>query len=684
MSRPSLGWVLALLIALSCGTPSFEHRQRNAEHLLQSGKPAAAAGQLEAALAGGGAEPVDVRSRIVALANLGEIYATYPELGEGDRAEVLLLRARDLAETHLAKDEELRLAVLERLGRFYAVGGRWQEAVDPLETWLALAERFYGPELAYRSEGARSLEQAYARTGADDEAVALAQRIERPSRPPSDAEDSLVAEIDAEALYLEPNVVDVDGTPAFVHFGERDMPLTVALPVPESSAIGATPEETRRAAISGFEVWEYSIRRIFPWFELDVREQHPDPDVDVRWSRRPRGYLPARGTIGYRIEAGAPRATGQIVLSTQPVPSQRARVSPGQLRLHAMHAFGSALGLPDCRRCDSMMSLAWRRRDSFRVTDLDLRTFEALTQRPNGLRIDGAYLAGMRELDAVPERATVAGFNAPQQEPGVLADLPFLNTGRGGSIDIDLAPPDEASLVLTVDTGAMDTILTDDYARAMGISVRSAKTDPYRRSTVTGTPLVFWVTGQRVVGGGRGPTHFNYALLGSEFLERYVVDLDFERRRVRFLDPDLHRVGDLPGEIVVDLSMRERRPYARLELGDGSVWALVDTGAESPIATTEEKARELGIAIDLGAARRGHVNVLGSSVEVVQSLPEARLGPITLEGPELLISLSDESQVRVSRWLQDQTILGIEILENYHVRFDYPRAKLGLTPIGAD
>jgi hypothetical protein len=78
------------------------------------------------------------------------------------------------------------------------------------------------------------------------------------------------------------------------------------------------------------------------------------------------------------------------------------------------------------------------------------------------------------------------------------------------------------------------------------------------------------------------------------------------------------------------------------------------------------------------------VNVFGTSVETVQSLPEARLGPVTLADPELLISLTDESQVRVSRWIQDETILGIEILEDYRVRFDYPRAKLGLTPIGAN
>jgi predicted aspartyl protease len=331
-----------------------------------------------------------------------------------------------------------------------------------------------------------------------------------------------------------------------------------------------------------------------------------------------------------------------------------------------MHAFGSALGLPDCRRCDSMMSLAWRRREEFRVTDLDVRTFGALAALEVGTR--PATAEGGVPVAAGPVR-------------GVVAEVPFINTGRGGSIDIDIAPEGDPSFVVTLDTGAAPTILTTDYARALGISVRSAKRDPYQRATITGTPLRFWVTGQQVVGRGRGPTHFNYALLGGEFLDRYVVDIDFERRRVRFLDPRVRRVGDLEGESVVDLRVRERRPYARLELGNGSVWALVDTGAQAPILMAEEKAREMGIEIDRRAVRRGFNNVLGTSMAAVQRLPEATLGPITLREPRVLIALADESQVRVERWLQDQTLLGVELLENYRVRLDYPREKLGLTPI---
>ena len=99
----------------------------------------------------------------------------------------------------------------------------------------------------------------------------------------------------------------------------------------------------------------------------------------------------------------------------------------------------------------------------------------------------------------------------------------------------------------------------------------------------------------------------------------------------------------------------------------------------APLMTTEEKARELGIEIDRSGERREYRNVLGRTVDTLQTLPRAKLGPVTLENVQLAISIRDESTVRVQRWIQDQTILGIEILEDYRVRLDYPNPKMGLT-----
>jgi hypothetical protein len=118
-----------------------------------------------------------------------------------------------------------------------------------------------------------------------------------------------------------------------------------------------------------------------------------------------------------------------------------------------------------------------------------------------------------------------------------------------------------------------------------------------------------------------------------------------------------------------------------LPFDGGSVYALIDTGAEAPIVMTEEKALELGIEIDRNAERRRAINVYGTSTELVHHLPELRLGPLVLEEVELLIGIRDESSARISRWLQHETILGNRILMDYKVRFDYQRELLSLTPI---
>jgi hypothetical protein len=151
------------------------------------------------------------------------------------------------------------------------------------------------------------------------------------------------------------------------------------------------------------------------------------------------------------------------------------------------------------------------------------------------------------------------------------------------------------------------------------------------------------------------------------------------------LDPEIHRLDDErsrdPGETVLPLQINERRPYVELQFEGGSVFALIDTGAEAPIVMTEEKALELGIEIDRNAERRRGINVVGTSTELVQHLPELSLGSVVLKDVELLIGIRDESSARVTRWLQHETILGNRILMDYRVRFDYQRGLLSLTPI---
>jgi predicted aspartyl protease len=310
------------------------------------------------------------------------------------------------------------------------------------------------------------------------------------------------------------------------------------------------------------------------------------------------------------------------------------------------------------------MSVNWRRGARFQVSDRDIRAFEALLALENG--------------ETAPD--------APgADDAGVLADLPMINSGDGADVLVDLAPPGSRSLPLQLDTGATHTVLSTDYARALGISVRRIKSDAYRRPTVTGDPLRFWITAQ---GGGTDSRHFDYALLGGEYLRSYVLDLDFTRRRVRLLDPAVHDLtragGRLPGERLIPIEIRGKWVFAELGLGNGSVWGLVDTGAQSHISITEEKAAQLGIRIDPNAERRHFLNVFGSSVDFRQPLAEARLGGIAVRDTWVEISSRSESSVRVMRWLPDETIIGLLVLQRFRVRIDYPHGAMGLTPIGED
>jgi predicted Zn-dependent protease len=63
------------------------------------------------------------------------------------------------------------------------------------------------------------------------------------------------------------------------------------------------------------------------------------------------------------------------------------------------HEFGHALGLGHCLDCDSAMSYAWHTRDRVLISDMDVMTFRALTEVPNGTRVDGSLLEPLRKAD---------------------------------------------------------------------------------------------------------------------------------------------------------------------------------------------------------------------------------------------------------------------------------------------
>lgn len=88
---------------------------------------------------------------------------------------------------------------------------------------------------------------------------------------------------------------------------------------------------------------------------------------------------------------------------------------------------------------------------------------------------------------------------------------------------------------MLLDTGAAGNVMTPRYARALRVTVRRHKSTPYRRSTILGRDLQFWIDTHSSDTASR--MGLETGLVGADFLREYVVEVDYAARRVRFLEP---------------------------------------------------------------------------------------------------------------------------------------------------
>lgn len=283
---------------------------------------------------------------------------------------------------------------------------------------------------------------------------------------------------------------------------------------------------------------------------------------------------------------------------------------------------------------------------------------------------------------------TVAVAAAAAPEGGVLAELAFLdeipNYGEvdAGHIAIDLSPYPTRRFPLLLDTGASFSVMTPRYARSVGVSVRSAKDSFYRKSTVLGRDLEFRVDTRR--SDTSGWALGDVGLLGGNFLDSYVVEVDYEKRRVRFLDPDRHAVSEdsaAPGEVVVPMRLIEHCPAMEIRLGSGSAWFIIDTGAPLDLGISEERARALGFEADPEDRTVSGRNYLGSYRRVSKKIRRATVGDFDVIDPTLWIAIREKASYRTTTLAgPDQAILGNEFMRRFRVRFDYPHRQVALLP----
>lgn len=268
--------------------------------------------------------------------------------------------------------------------------------------------------------------------------------------------------------------------------------------------------------------------------------------------------------------------------------------------------------------------------------------------------------------------------DAGREEAGLIADLPFAPDTPETRITVDLAPDGQRPFVLMLDTGANTSVMSVRAARARGVSVRSLKRSPYRKRTRLGRDLLFLVDSRRSDTGAAAP--FEFAVLGADFLDDYVVELDYPGRRVRFFDPDVVQVAEMPSKQdessepslhVFPFVRNGTRMLVEAELEGHAFLALFDTGAPG-VVVTKPVADEAGIdASQLGEPVET-TWIQGKGRTRVYEARRLRVGDWLL--PSMPILIEESSPMN----LPHGGVLGYDVWGRAVVRIDFPRRRISV------
>lgn len=273
--------------------------------------------------------------------------------------------------------------------------------------------------------------------------------------------------------------------------------------------------------------------------------------------------------------------------------------------------------------------------------------------------------------DAVPATAV-----PPEAVRGV---VPFEEQGEQNRIYVDLAPPGNRPFVWLLDTGARSSVMTPLAARRAGVHVRRTKDTPYVRSTRLDRDMRFWVDTRRSDTGSR--TGWEIAVLGGEFLEEFVVELDFPARRVRFLDPKRYEVpesGTAENERVLPLRVRGRRPFVDVAFGDRTLSVLLDTGAPMGVVVSGSAAERIGVDWkDL--PNFGTLGTWVGPLDVrLHEADDFRIGDFAFGTMPVVVSPTGAYNLGGNT----DSVIGFDVLRSFVVRLDYPRGRIWLARVG--
>ena len=159
--------------------------------------------------------------------------------------------------------------------------------------------------------------------------------------------------------------------------------------------------------------------------------------------------------------------------------------------------------------------------------------------------------------------------------------------------------------------------------------------------------------------------------LGRDFFSRFVVDLDFERGTFALHDPQ----GFAPPTDATEVRLMPRAglmPAPVVMPGGRVIWALVDTGSDSPLIVSPGVANRLRLFRGRSTtAPLGGIG--GGTVARIASVPRITFGGVAFE---------DVPVQAPPRGLGVDANLGLGILGRFHLWIDFPARRLWVRPGG--
>jgi hypothetical protein len=276
--------------------------------------------------------------------------------------------------------------------------------------------------------------------------------------------------------------------------------------------------------------------------------------------------------------------------------------------------------------------------------------------------------------------AATHGAGAPEPAPeAVIAALPFAPGPEANRVMVDLAPDGARPFVMMLDTGATNSVVTPLQAREMGVRVRKLKNTPYRRATRLGRDLQFWVDARGSDSGSK--TGWEFGILGGDFLDDFVVEIDFPGERVRFIDPKRYEVPvavDAPGEQVLAARLVASRLLVPLDLGGAELFLLLETGVPATAILSGAAVRQAGIDVARLSSFSSVTTVVGRADTSFYEAPLVSFAGVTFEQVPLLVA----EKGFYNQGTGNDSAIGVELLRHFVLRIDYAKRRVWLKHAG--